>query len=59
MATKFVRVRDKSTGVEVSVSAARAKTLAARGAEILDVPAVDRLGRPLPASKASKKETVK
>ena len=64
MPTKFVRIRDKATGVETSVSDRRAEQIKARaglqkdhpGVEILaDVPAVDALGRPLPAAKAEPK----
>lgn len=55
MPTQFVRIRDTASGVETSVSEARAKQLAERHkgvVEILrDVEATDRLGRPLPASR--------
>ncbi|MEO3929239.1 hypothetical protein ABGB07_36120 [Micromonosporaceae bacterium B7E4] len=68
MPTKFVRIRDKATGVESSVSDRRAEQLKARaernkdhpGVEILaDVPAVDALGRALPPTAPSPKPTVK
>lgn len=49
----FVRVRDKSTGHESTVSRARADQLG-DAVEVLDEPAIDGLGRPLPAKLASK-----
>ena len=51
---KWVRVRDPKTGATYTVSDKRAGQLAARGVEVLDVPATDRLGRPLPAEMTDK-----
>ena len=49
----FVRIRDKGTGHESTVSRARADRLG-DAVEVLDSSAVDALGRPLPAKPASK-----
>lgn len=55
MPTEFVRIRDKQTKTESSVSRRRAEQLAERGGvEILDKePAVNAFGEPLPASTAA------
>lgn len=52
MPTTFVRIQDTHTGLETSVSEARAEQLVGRGGVTIltATPAVDRLGRPLPAS---------
>lgn len=52
MPTEFVRIRDKQTKTESSVSRRRAEQLAERGVvEILEgQPAANAFGEPLPAS---------
>jgi hypothetical protein len=59
--TEFVRIRDTKTLTESSVSARRAEQLVERGGvEILtDVPAVDRLGRPLAPEQGQAPKAVK
>lgn len=49
----FVRVRDKGTGHVSSIARVRAERLG-DAVELLDEPAVDGLGRPLPAAPAPK-----
>ena len=49
----FVRIKDKGTGHESTVSRARADRLG-DAVEVLDAPAVDAVGRPLPGKPASK-----
>jgi hypothetical protein len=56
VATKFVRVRDDSTGMAVSVSERRAAQLGDK-VTVLDEPAVDRLGNVLPPAPATAEET--